>query len=794
MQQGLLSTEFLRQYPNQPKHMTALGQFVYTRTYSRYLEDKQRREYWKETVRRATEFNLGLKIKHLVAQGISYDLKQIQHEAELLFDDMFNLRRFLSGRTLWVGGANNGLAERYALANFNCAFTNVRKWHDLVDLFYLLMVGAGAGFKVTKAFAQNLPPLRKDITVVHKEYLPVEPRLRKDNTMISLSDRGRTMEIVIGDSKEGWVESLRAFFDTLSADGYVGVTKLILNYDNIRLKGERLKTFGGTASGHTSILDMYRGIVSIIHNELDPYATPPKVEYKHGREYVRVRPIHVMDMANLIGQNVVVGGVRRTAEIFLFDADDYESMFAKYGINGFWSEEHFENHHKITQLLEDLNIPVPYFFEALSKKMYLVQSEDGNSHYYDTQEEAQEKHPGAYVMYPTNPGRTLHHRRMSNNSIAFTDKPSDTMMDLLMHLMKLEGEPGFINLRTAAVRRLRARGTELTEEAIQLEMENIGLNPCAEILLNDKGVCNLSTTNAMAFVNDNKFDVDGFVTTLRRNVEACMHMTLIDLELPEWDATQKRDRLLGISITGWKDAMGSINASAEDEKGILRIAGDAIRQHTTAYADALQVNRPLLSTTVKPEGTQSLVAGGVSSGLHYSHSPYYIRRIRVNASDALAKAVRYLGWDVKAELGTEGDSDAERLKNASTVVVGFPIKSGAKKTKDDISADEQLDTYFNFQKYYTDHNSSNTITVRPEEWSPVGRRILNQWESFVAVSFLAHSGGTYELAPYEAITKEKYQELKANEKAFVPEALVLFENGEDFDIEEACKEGVCAPR
>jgi hypothetical protein len=54
--------------------------------------------------------------------------------------------------------------------------------------------------------------------------------------------------------------------------------------------------------------------------------------------YKRVRPIHILDIGNLIGNNVVVGGVRRTAEIFLMDADDYESIFAKYGINGLWDE------------------------------------------------------------------------------------------------------------------------------------------------------------------------------------------------------------------------------------------------------------------------------------------------------------------------------------------------------------------------------------------------------------------------------------------------------------------------
>lgn len=69
-------------------------------------------------------------------------------------------------------------------------------------------------------------------------------------------------------------------------------------------------TFGGTASGHEPLKEMFEGIDNVIKNKIDISLTPIKAD-EHGYGYVR--PIHILDIGNLIGSNVVVGGVRRTA-------------------------------------------------------------------------------------------------------------------------------------------------------------------------------------------------------------------------------------------------------------------------------------------------------------------------------------------------------------------------------------------------------------------------------------------------------------------------------------------------
>jgi len=748
-----LSTKFVEDYvKDNPQALTELGQFVYTRTYSRWLDSKGRREYWHETVKRAIEYNMALEYKRMRDIGFKINLKDIRDEAKELFKNIYETKQFPSGRTLWLGNANEKVNKDFALGNFNCSFLNISNWEDLGDLFYLLMVGTGVGFKSTKKLAKKMDKIRVNTTLLHSEFKAVEVDQRLEDTKVVVMSNGFA-KIYVGDSKDGWVNALREYFKLLTLEDNEDIHTIKISYNSVRPKGERLKTFGGTASGHEPLKEMFEGVDKVLKNLIDTHLAPIETDEKG---YGQVRPIHILDIGNLIGANVVVGGVRRTAEIFLLDWDDYESMFAKYGINGLWTEEHIAHHKKLGELLEAEGIK-PVWFDDI-------------------------KNVGDQRL-------GLEHRRMSNNSIAFEKQPSREFIHIVFQMMQGEGEPAFINLEEARRRRPNAEG----------------INPCAEILLDSYGVCNLTTVNVKAFVVQKEdgtyeLDLEGLYEAQRLSTRIGVRMTLSTLELPHWDAIQKRDHLIGTSLTGYQDALDMIGYTDVQEVILMEKLREVSRVEADRFASILRIPSPLLATTVKPEGTLSQVAGGVSAGVHMSHSPFYIRRIRINATDPLVQVARDLGWVIHAEVGTAGVYDEDELtsphviEQALTLVVDFPIESGASRTKDDTTVKEQLDTYFRFQKHYTEHNSSNTIDIKPHEWAEAEEIIYSNWDNFVGVSFLAHDGGTYKLAPYEAISEEEYHYRKSQMKPFDATLLRQYEFSEtekDLENMESCASGVC---
>ena len=730
----LLDPAFIDAYPTQPAHMNELGAFTAYRTYSRWQEDKQQREEWRKIAQRSVEYNTQIGLKHLEKNGYPINYDAVQQEAEALFDNIFNLRQFLSGRTHWVGGADTGVAEKFPLANFNCSFIDIVKWDDLADLFYLLLVGTGVGFRTSKLNIANLPPIRLNFELIHEEYRPRAKADREELTNVNINDESALIHV--GDSKEGWVTAIRVFFSLLTRSTCKTIR---INYDSVRPNGEKLLTFGGTASGHESLRDMFTGIQRVLQGTLDPAIDRPMMvmPLEHP-DMGQVRPVHILDIGNLIGYNVVVGGVRRTAEINLADPDDWEIILSKYGINGIWDAAH---HELVMMKVKDVLGFVPQWMQDLK-----LMDKDA---------------------------RPMHHRRMSNNSIAFEKKPSREMLNLLFTIMQREGEPGFVNLEAANKRRPNAKG----------------LNPCAEILLDSYGVCNLTTVNVMSFVNDGVLDFTGLAQAQALSTRAGIRMTLLDLELPHWDFVHKRDRLIGTSLTGWQDAMSALDYTVEQEAQLLTVLEQIETDEALKYSTLLRIPVPLLGTTVKPEGTLSQVAGGVSSGIHHSHAPYFIRRIRINANDALVKVARALNWTVTPDTG-------EDLLNPRTLVVDFPIKSATKKTKDDVFVDEQFDTYFRFQEYYTQHNTSNTIHVRPDEWERCEEIVWDKWDDFIGVSFLAYDGGSYDLAPYEAIDESTYNYMKSKMMPFDVSYLHAMEatKSDTELIDESCADGACAVR
>lgn len=682
----ILSDEFVSKYKHKPSPMNQLGNFVYYRTYSRWLPEEKRREYWWETVRRAVEYNCSL-------------VPTSKEEAEKLYKNVFELKQFLSGRTLWVGSTD--VSKFYPMSNYNCSFQVIDSFSAYRDIFYLLMVGSGVGVRILKGDVEKLPPVRTNIELIHESYTPIPKMFRQDNTSIEFTHND-TAKITIGDSKEGWVQSLDYYFKILYSTEYRKITTVILNYDYVRAKGEKLRTFGGTASGHSSMKNMFLKIDKIIK----------KAGARSTVEKVRLKPIECLDIANIIGENVVVGGVRRTAEIVLLDQEDQESIKAK----------------------SDLYKKV--------EEQWVIDQE-------------------------------ISHRQMSNNSIYYTKKPTREQLHWHLQQMRYSGEPGWVNEEAGLKRRPNFKG----------------VNPCAEILLDSKGLCNLTTINVMAFVDEKgSLDYKGLIDAQKLSARAGYRMTCTELELPEWNAVQQRDKLLGCSLTGWQDMVNATNMTKEEQEDLLKSLRRAAKDVAREYAQELGQAEPLLVTTIKPEGTLSLLPV-VSSGVHFSHSPYFVRRVRISSDDPLTKVCEELGYSVLPEVGQD-------YETCVTKVVEFPVKVPDGKTKSDVSAIEQLEIYKMFMTQYTDHNCSITVHVKEDEWEKVEEWVWNNWDEIVALSFLSFEDNFYELLPFEAITKKEYEQRSAAMRPFVPSLISKYEKEEvDYDIgNDGCESGVCPIR
>jgi hypothetical protein len=335
-------TKFVEEYVEKyPQPLTEIGEFVFYRTYSRWLEERGRREYWHETVKRAIEYNMALELKHQERIGRNVDFVKMRQEAKSLFKNVYHTKQFPSGRSLWIGNANEKVNKNFVLGNFNCfardtefitdkgiksfqdfdngdkvnvinksgkwaeatvrnfgadeiyeltvrngkrvetikttsnhrwyvrnisvsnafeivptsnleqgqslhtpesrvnwkvesvkatgkreevwcvqepetesftlangiltkncAFSNIEKWGDMKEIFYLLMVGTGIGVKATQETIQDLPPVRADVNLIHAPYEPVLPKHRLEHTKVSVLENGYA-KIYIGDSKEG---------------------------------------------------------------------------------------------------------------------------------------------------------------------------------------------------------------------------------------------------------------------------------------------------------------------------------------------------------------------------------------------------------------------------------------------------------------------------------------------------------------------------------------------------------------------------------------------------------------
>jgi ribonucleoside-diphosphate reductase alpha chain len=366
-------------------------------------------------------------------------------------------------------------------------------------------------------------------------------------------------------------------------------------------------------------------------------------------------------------------------------------------------------------------------------------------------------------------------RAMANNSAVYNEKPSlDLFLDEWLNLMRSgTGERGIFN-RGSLKEQLPARRWPIFEP----DAHNCGTNPCGEIILKSKQFCNLSEVVARAEDTEESLLKKIRIATILGTYQATL--TKFPYLSDEWRKNCEEEALLGVSITGQWDC-----PAVRNPRVLQRLRNYAVEVNKE-YAKRFGINPSTCVTCVKPSGNTSQLTDA-ASGMHPRHAKYYIRRVRIEAHNPLFHMMKDLGMPYHPEVG---QVDGE----ASNYVLDFPIKApdGA-VVRRDLSALDLLEHWKMLKTNYTEHNPSTTISVSNSEWLKVGNWVYENWDLVGGLSFLPKDDHVYQLAPYEEITKQQYEELVAKipEIDFSNITAYEYEDETEGSHELACVSGAC---
>lgn len=498
---------------------------------------------------------------------------------------------------------------------------------------------------------------------------------------ITLHEPSGRFNHVVGDSREGWCESLgsllRAFF--------VGSRMPVFDYSRVRPAGSPIKTFGGTASGPAPLQKLHDRVTQILSARAGQTLTSRDI----------------VDIMNLAGKCVVSANVRRSAEIALGSADDEDFLDLKN-----WETNPERN------------------------------GKDGWGH-------------------------------LSNNSV-ITYSGEDCRH--LISRIRLNGEPGIFWQDIAQ------NYGRLVDPPDGRDHRVRGLNPCGEIPLEGNGelCCLVETFPA------NCGSMQDYIRTLKF---AYLYAKTSNLLMTRWKETNEvmiRNRRIGTSMTGvtqFAETHGWPELRRWQDAGYQEI-----RRWDKIYSEWLGVRESIRVTTIKPSGTVSLLFGA-TPGCHFpKERGFYVRTVRETKDSPLAKAMEDAGYPIEPSY-----SDPD-----TTVVINFPVEAPDIRSESEVSIWEKISLAAFCQKYWSDNAVSCTISFREDEANEIPA-VLRAFDGQVkSVSFLPIQDGLYRQAPYQKISREEWEAMRAKIKPIDWDRLYAAENlpeaaGEMFCSNDSCE-------
>ena len=332
-------------------------------------------------------------------------------------------------------------------------------------------------------------------------------------------------------------------------------------------------------------------------------------------------------------------------------------------------------------------------------------------------------------------------RALANNSACYTEKPDvGIFMDEWKALYDSKsGERGIFNRESAK---------RIAEKSERRDVGyDFGTNPCSEIILRSREMCNLS--EVVVRTNDTE---DTLLEKVKlATILGTFQSTLTNFKYvsKEWKKNCVEERLLGVSLTGIMDnkwTAGKLPGLDILLKNLKQISIDTNKE----WSEKLKINQSAAITCVKPSGTVSQLVDS-ASGIHARHNPYYIRTVRGDKKDPLTKMMVDMGFPVEDDV----------MKPLDTSVFSFPIKCSEDAVfRQDMNAIEQLELWKTYQEHWCEHKPSVTISVKEEEWFEVGAWVYKNFDLMSGVSFLPYSEHTYKQAPYQDCDEKQFKDLE----------------------------------
>ena len=720
VRQFSLSNAFLAQFAGDQPAWGPLGYFTYKRTYARDLPEGGTEEFW-QTCQRVVEGCFNIQKVHCHQMGLPWNEAKAQKSAQDMFTRMWQFKFTPPGRGLAVMGTDI-VYQRGSASLQNCAFVSSEGIGDdfaapFTFLMDMSMLGVGVGGD-TRGVGKVKLTMPKTTTEPH----------------------------VVQDSREGWVELLR-----LVLNSFVGKTAfpLVIDYSQVRGRGTPLKTFGGTASGPKPLHDMIENIVQLLLPSTagvqfdveapEDFATIGKVHvtFEGVDSPYKIMSTQIVDIFNYVGKAVVAGGIRRTAEIMFGEPDDESFLTLKdtSALNELYARKGNLEACKDSLKARGLDITsrverskLTKMTEAESQVLANIANETDK---LNTEIAAIDK---AITKHPVND------RRWASNNSVFGYVGMDYTE--LARSMADNGEPGIVWLNNA-----RKHGRML-DAPDNKDWRIAGTNPCGEQGLESFELCNLVETYPA-----HHDSYEDFERTLKTAYLYAKTVTLVPTHDLRANAVMTRNRRIGCSMSGIVQAMQKFG-----RREFLNWCDNGygyVQKLDRIYSDWLGIPLSVKTTTVKPSGTVSLLCGA-TPGIHYPHSEYYIRHIRVSNNSPLCEAARKAGYNVFPDQYAD-----------DTAVVAFPIHEKLfVKGKAEVSLWEQFVNSADMQKYWSDNLVSATVTFSKKEIPDIKTCLESFETSMKGISLLPllEEDHGYFAPPYCTITKEQYETMSANLK------------------------------